>query len=64
MAVLVAPEASNQLGAMTGVGYGPALLSMEANGGLGSTAVDFTVKREWLGRVESRRSFGSGRRSR
>jgi hypothetical protein len=36
MAVLFASEVPNQFGAMASVGLGPALLLMEANGGLGS----------------------------
>jgi len=45
------PKRTNQFGAMASVGHGPALLSMEANGGLGSNlAARFQSRerREWL----------------
>jgi hypothetical protein len=34
-------------------GAGRELVSMEANGGLGSTAVDLTVECKWLERAET-----------
>ena len=39
-------------GARSALGQGPTLPSMEANACCGSTAVDFTVECEWLGRVD------------